>query len=162
MEQTLATTGGSGLRGDGHRPPGLPGGEGERTKPPCHGSCGALTLGFTQTQPCWASGHCSRKTRTRRGTRCPLSATDSKSLKPTESQPRAHFLNASDRLTSWNRRALGSRKKAARRHVGNVVHGGRNWSAAAECASVVRAVRGWRPLGVILGQLEGLGFTAAL
>lgn len=50
----------------------------------------ALTLGFTQTQPCWVSGHCSRKTRTRRGTRCPLSATNSKSLKPTESQPRAN------------------------------------------------------------------------
>lgn len=50
----------------------------------------ALTLGFTQTQPCWVSGHCSRKTRTRRGTRCPLSATNSKSLKPTESQTRAN------------------------------------------------------------------------
>lgn len=42
MEGTLAATGGSGLRGDGHRPPGLPGGEGERTKPPCHGSCGVF------------------------------------------------------------------------------------------------------------------------
>lgn len=66
------------------------------------------------------------------------------------------------RLTSRSRPALSSRKDAAQRPVGNVVRRGRAWSTAAECASVVGAVRGWRPLGVSLDQVEGLGGSTAL
>lgn len=56
--------------------------------------------------------------------------------------PRDNFLSARDQLTSQSGPALSSRKDAAQRPVGNVVHGGKDWANAAECASVLGAVMG--------------------
>lgn len=160
-------------RPERRRPPGLPGGEGERTKPPSRGSCafcwgGGRSLWGSHTQframlGLWAL---QREDGGRDGARGVHSASPTPSLSSqlkAKPAPPPRPFPQSKRLTSRSRPALSSRKDAAQRPAGNVVH--RERERLVHRSGVRkrgRAVRGWRPLGVILDQLEGLGGSAAL
>lgn len=91
MERTLAATGGAGLRGDRRRGC-LAGRDRGQSRPAKAAALSFCTEGphsgvYTQNQShAGPLGPAAGRRRTRRGTRCPLSVTDSKSLKPTESQ----------------------------------------------------------------------------
>lgn len=113
-----------------------PGGRGQSRSAPAAVCCLFVRRAFSgvgtrNSEPCWASGPCSGKTEDAAGhpvstQRHRLQASQTNG-KPNPRRPRAHFLSAGDQLTSRSCPALGSRKDAARRPVGNVVQRGKDW-----------------------------------
>lgn len=149
-------------RPERHRPPGLPSGEGERTKPPSRGSCafcwgGGRSLWGSHTQframlGLWAL---QREDGGRDGARGVHSASPTPSLSSqlkAKPAPPPRPFPQSKRLTSRSRPALSSRKDAAQRPAGNVVHRERETGPPQRSAQAWSGCEGLEASGCDLGS----------